>query len=133
MTAEGFIRFVLVANVVAVLAVLPLAWLLGGTPAMVGAAAGGALGIANFAAVAWLLGRLLKGPAARAKPAYGLLLGGKFLVLAALIFFMVRVLGLDSVGVALGYSSMVLALLAGGFRYAVTPEPPGDGDGDVGS
>lgn len=130
MTGAGFVRAVVMANVAILALLLPLCGYLGGGSLAAGAAAGGLVGLGNFVAIAWLLRRLMGGPASRSKAVYGLLLGGKFLVLVMAIYLMARVFGLDAVGVAVGYSAMVLALLVGGFRYAVSQ---GDGNGNEGT
>lgn len=130
MTGAAFVRVVMMANLVILAALVPLTWFLGGASLAAGTAAGGVVGVGNFVAIAWLLRRLMGGPASRSKAVYGLLLGGKFLVLITAIYVMAGVFGLDAVGVAIGYSAMVLALLVGGFRYAVSQ---GDGNGDEGT
>lgn len=130
MTGTGFVRTVVTANVVIVAMLLPVTWYFGSASLAAGTAAGGVLGLVNFVAIAWLLKRLMGGPTSKSKAVYGLLLGGKFLVLVTAILVMARVFGLDTLGVAIGYSGMVLALLAGGFRYAVSQ---GDGNGNEGT
>ena len=127
MTGDQFIRFVVAVNVgVAVLAA-GVAWLLGSTALGIGAASGGALGVANFYLVAWLVRRMIR-PATGWKGIYGVMLAGKFFLLLVILWLAINVLGLDPVGFVLGYSAMVVALLIGGFAYATRTDAAGSGD-----
>jgi hypothetical protein len=115
----AFVRQVLRFNVVALLVALPLAWWYGAWSSLVATAVAGGLGAANFAVGAMLVQRFLDGSAERTQALLGLMLAGKFGLLAAIAFIAVVILGLDAVGFVIGLSTTVLALIVIGFRFSM--------------
>ncbi len=119
MKGQAFIRFVLMASVAVLAATLPLSWWIGRWPVIIGTIGGYGLGIANFWGMAWLMQRLLFGPATRDKRVVGLMLAGKMGLLILIAWLAVLVIGLDVYGFVLGFSAVVVALFIGGFWVAL--------------
>ncbi len=119
MKGRAFIRFVLIASLVVLAATLPLAWWIGERPVVAGTLGGFGLGIANFWGMAWLIQRLLYGPATRDKRIVGLILAGKMGALIVVAWLLVAVIELDVYGFVLGFSAMVVSLFIGGFWVAL--------------
>jgi len=122
-----FVKLASFASAVLVAAMLPIAWWVGGVAAVAGALCGAAAGLGSFAAAAWLLHRLLA--VSRARAAYAVLLGIKLIVLALVVFVLVRVLGLHAFGLLMGYTAVLIGLVVSGAVHArhgeTTEEPPG--------
>ena len=129
MSQGAFIRLVVGINLVILLAVIPLVRSLGGSDMAVGAGAGGLVGVANFVAVAWLIGQLLTGSEST-RSVYGLLLAVKFAMILGVVAVLVRGFNIHGMGLVVGYSTMLLALLAGAARYAAVQDADGSQDED---
>jgi hypothetical protein len=89
-----------------------------GRDAWLGVVAGGAIGLGNFSALARILGAASR---ARGRSALwlGALLGGIFLLLAALVFAALRYLDLHAAAVLAGVSIFVVAIFAASARDAL--------------
>ncbi|HIA04265.1 MAG TPA: hypothetical protein EYN06_08450 [Myxococcales bacterium] len=122
MSNSAFVRLQVRINVIALLVALPIAWWVGGEAVTVATLAGGLLGMGNFVVGAWLIQRVILGPAAQSKALFGVMLAGKFGVLVLLAFVAIYILELDAVGFALGLSTMVVALFVAGFLFSSSPE-----------
>ena len=89
-----------------------------------GVAAGGALSIANFYLLRKLSRALLRATHPPKQLLLGLLMATKFLLMGAALFVMIRYVRLDAIGMLVGVSLVVLAILIGGFKFATTPSDP---------
>ena len=123
---KPFIWRVSLASSIVLLILLPLVWWVGQLSSVLGALAGALVGLANVAAGAWLLARLLGG--AGAKGQYGVLLGLKLLLLAASIFVVIRVFGFDGFGVLMGFTAIVVALVFAGLSVSHDDTPKENND-----
>ena len=92
---------------------------LGGERLSLGVLVGGALSVANLYALRALIGALVRAKQPPRQAMLALLLVSKFVVLGAAIFVIVTYLPLNPLGVILGVSLAVLAVLAEGFRLAL--------------
>ncbi len=134
MTKSGFQGAVLSANV-AILALSALAigkWM--GMPAAVAALVGNLLGVLNLLGLTWLVGKLL-GTAERGgtnKGVYAAILAFKLGAFVGVMALCIKVFELDVLGMLLGFSSLVLALVAGSLYSALTLPAVVSDDGNDG-
>ncbi len=73
------------------------------------------------------MGRLLNAPES-VRSIYALLLAVKFAVILGVISLLIYGLGIDGLGLVVGYSTMILALLVGAVRYAGLQDADGSQD-----
>ena len=102
---------------IAALAIALVAFLLGGTPTLIGALAGGALAIANARAIAWVAARVIEGTT-RTRAVLLSLLGAKTAILGTCVYVLAKVFHLDGFGLCLGLSALVLGMLVASLGIA---------------
>lgn len=94
------------------------------TPLAAGVAAGGTLGIANFYLLRKLSRALLRATRPPTQMLLGVVMATKFLVVGAALLLMIRYARLDAIGMLVGVSLVVLAIIIGGFRLSTTATDP---------
>lgn len=104
--------FQLLLSVVTLLIVWPTM----GFDTGVACVAGAAVSAADLWAIATLVRRLSKGKL-RSRIFYTVALAAKLPLLILAVYLLVVVLKLEAVGLLIGFSTMVLAILYAGFRY----------------
>lgn len=82
----------------------------------IGIAVGGALAVANFYALRQLVAGVLQSRSDGRRAGMALMLLLKFAVLAALFYLVIVVVPLDGVGLIVGVSLVVVAIIVGGKR-----------------
>jgi hypothetical protein len=88
----------------------------------IAATVGAAVGMANWLALRWIGGRLVNGGSHRA--IMSLLAIGKIGLLIAIVFFLVRTLRLDPIGLCLGLSVLFLGPAVGALLASTEPKNP---------
>lgn len=78
--------------------------------------AAGAASFLDLLVILLAIGKLAGGPV-RGRLFYSIALGVKFPVLIAAVYLMVVVLALDTLGLIIGFSTLVLTILYASFRY----------------
>lgn len=111
---ESLKKAVLWANAVLVPLAAFIAWRLGAVPALVASVVGSGVGLANLAAMAWLMGRLVAG-GDRGRSVYGGLLALKLGAVLAVIAVLIWALKLNIVGFVVGFSAVMAGLIGGSF------------------
>ncbi len=109
MTALALIRRILLLDLVLLLAAILVAWLWTPLPFVLGIAVGGLLGTANLAVLSWLCHRAVQSSDHRWR--YVAAMGGKFLLLVALVFVCIRWVPMDLMAFVIGLSLAGVAIV----------------------
>jgi len=105
------------AVAVAALVIALLAFLVGGTPTLIGAIAGGVLAVANGRAIAWVASGVISGTQKK-RMALLATLGLKTAALAACVWLLAKVFHLDAFGLCMGLGALVIGLLVASLGIA---------------
>ena len=124
MSKGSFRTAVLGANGVTLLIASLVAFKLQGTTGLVAAVVGDLAGLLNLAALGWLMSRLLGAASAGSKSAYGALLATKLGLFLGLLAILLWVLELPPLGVMLGFTALVVALVAGSAIHTLNLRSP---------
>jgi hypothetical protein len=121
---ERFVRTLELANLaLAVLAVVTVHVSTGPGPLLWGTLVGGAIGVANLRAMVSLGRRLLQSEPGKRR-VWGLLFASKLIVLCSLVWLVLAMLPIDSLGFLIGFSTLLPAGLVATFIRSLERTTP---------
>lgn len=118
----------------AAIALVVLAFVLGGTTVGTGAVVGGVLATVDAWAATWLASRIIEGAGFVSRGFAAAMLGAKLVLLLAVCWALLARWGVDPLGFSIGVGALVLGMLYAGFELAVREARNAgtDGRGGVG-